>query len=367
MTEHRVELQSIRGIAALVVVLAHCWFYYAYDPSIKLWAEAAFNAHAAVICFFVLSGFVLTLSLERSGLGTNSLIHFFVRRGFRIYPVLWVASALALTYPVFLIDYPLPAIVDPWWGSQARSYPSMFTVGGAFTGVASSLKVPVWTLYIELVGSAFMPLLVFALSRGAIAFGAVTILLIILSQIEGWPMLLSPARYLIFFALGAAMTRTPPILSHLLRSPIRVILAAIGCFVVMWFSRWGFDARFLVNYNAPLPALIEGVAAAALIAVIYSSPAPFAFLRHRWSASLGDVSYSLYLLHLPILGWIAFTLGELLGLSVLSVATLCASLAASVFTYRFVELPGIKLGRAAAKSIGDRYAGAGAEIVTKRS
>lgn len=44
------------------------------------------NAEASVILFFVLSGYVLTLSLERN----TGYVQYLIKRMFRIYPVYWV-------------------------------------------------------------------------------------------------------------------------------------------------------------------------------------------------------------------------------------------------------------------------------------
>jgi len=61
---HVPELQSIRGLAALAVLLHHCSFLFVTSSTFHFFAEALFNAHAAVVIFFVLSGYVLVRSLH---------------------------------------------------------------------------------------------------------------------------------------------------------------------------------------------------------------------------------------------------------------------------------------------------------------
>lgn len=83
-SHHAVELQSIRGLAALVVVVHHCTFYFRYDPSVKYGFEVALNAHAAVVSFFVLSGFVLTRSWGKKDLAVRqSYVGIWVTRPIR--------------------------------------------------------------------------------------------------------------------------------------------------------------------------------------------------------------------------------------------------------------------------------------------
>ena len=104
------ELQSLRGLAALTVMIHHCSFYYIYAPGPKKWAEVLFNAHAAVVVFYVLSGFVLYESLKASTITANAALRFYVRRLFRIYPALWLACALGVTYVALFQGHPFPPL-----------------------------------------------------------------------------------------------------------------------------------------------------------------------------------------------------------------------------------------------------------------
>jgi peptidoglycan/LPS O-acetylase OafA/YrhL len=100
-------LDSVRGIAACIVVLHHCWLAFGNTVS---GINAAFASlptfftylfqkilagHAAVIIFFVLSGFVLALSSLKQPM---SYAGFTIKRIFRIYPafVFVVLSSYAL-------------------------------------------------------------------------------------------------------------------------------------------------------------------------------------------------------------------------------------------------------------------------------
>ena len=93
------RLESLRGIAAVAVVITHSLAIYRIDGCAAFWAlpfhehtiktftlefvTALFNAGSAVVLFFVLSGYVLTLSLQHS---SDSLIGYAVKRAFRLLP-----------------------------------------------------------------------------------------------------------------------------------------------------------------------------------------------------------------------------------------------------------------------------------------
>ena len=89
------SLYGIRGVAAMSVVLYH----------LKV---PGFSGPFAVICFFVLSGFLIThlLLREQDRTGTISLLGFYRRRAFRILPAffgfiaVYVVARLLLHLPI---------------------------------------------------------------------------------------------------------------------------------------------------------------------------------------------------------------------------------------------------------------------------
>ena len=89
--EHYIPLDSVRGIAALCVVVHH---FVISEPLAavlpnKAWIDFAFfhNAWLFVDLFFVLSGIVISMSYVQSGFGTFEFREYIVRRLARIYPL----------------------------------------------------------------------------------------------------------------------------------------------------------------------------------------------------------------------------------------------------------------------------------------
>src|SRR5580704_7413811 len=86
------SLESLRGFAALTVCLFHAAdIQYAGEQILQQHAalRLVLNGHGAVILFFVLSGFVLRLSLDTRAGTSNALLSlkFVTARLFRLYPV----------------------------------------------------------------------------------------------------------------------------------------------------------------------------------------------------------------------------------------------------------------------------------------
>jgi peptidoglycan/LPS O-acetylase OafA/YrhL len=100
------ELQSLRGISAVTVMISHCLVDYGPAPLLTR-ISSVFNGRAAVVIFFVLSGYVLTRSLQRSQFNRGAVLRFYARRIFRLYPAIWVASVLGLAY-LFALHWQIP-------------------------------------------------------------------------------------------------------------------------------------------------------------------------------------------------------------------------------------------------------------------
>jgi peptidoglycan/LPS O-acetylase OafA/YrhL len=106
------ELQGLRGLAVLAVVIYHChprlegtWIYYA-----SLWGWAGVNL------FFVLSGFLITTILLESRDRPHYFRNFYGRRALRIWPVyLLVLVVVYLEAPWFIGPTILDAVkAAPW-------------------------------------------------------------------------------------------------------------------------------------------------------------------------------------------------------------------------------------------------------------
>jgi peptidoglycan/LPS O-acetylase OafA/YrhL len=130
------ELDSLRGIAAVAVALFHLAYWYGNPPPDRwlfLWG------HYGVELFFLISGFVIFMTLERS----KSVYDFAVSRVARLYPAYWVAVALTsiVAYAAF-----------PRWDSAPPSFGVVLvnlTMLQRFFMVGEIDK-SYWTLAIEL-------------------------------------------------------------------------------------------------------------------------------------------------------------------------------------------------------------------------
>jgi flagellin-like protein len=206
-----------------------------------------------------------------------------------------------------------------------------------------------------------IPLVAWLVRRSTLAIIFAIVLLSVVSLAAGTRALLVPQHLVDFFIGGAVV----PLVAALdVRRPSRSFIAilALGAFLVAYFGRYLVGADFFTDYFSAPASLIEAVGSMFLIAAISAGRAHFTSLRHQALVLLGDVSYSLYLVHLTIMASTAYLLQEVIGFFpfgqnpilatlVLMLVTLVLAFFLSLLSYKYVELPGIKAGKALADQV----------------
>jgi peptidoglycan/LPS O-acetylase OafA/YrhL len=92
------ELESLRGIAALSVLYYH--YTYFFRPYMKYEFSSTWDfkyGHHGVELFFMISGFVIFMSLDR----VNNVKEFLHKRFVRLYPTYWICLLITLVVLFF--------------------------------------------------------------------------------------------------------------------------------------------------------------------------------------------------------------------------------------------------------------------------
>jgi peptidoglycan/LPS O-acetylase OafA/YrhL len=349
---HIVELQSIRGLAALAVVVGHALNFYA----LPLWFSQdarIFNGRAAVVMFFVLSGFVLTRASRSAELSPMALARFYVRRFARIYPAIWVVSTLSLAYLLFLHwRVPIPHTSEFF---QSRFRPDRMDalhIAASYAAGLAFLIPQLWSIFVELLGSMAIPFIAFAAYRNRKAFYIALVATLAASYVIGPYVYYHVALYGVDFLIGAWIAIFGPAAQARLRAlkPAAPALLAVLCVCLLLTQ---FVPTF---YFDPTIQLVEAALAAAMISLIVYSGVRVSLLQSRAALFLGDVSYSVYLIHFLVLCLLGKALGVAevsLGIEpvlipqaiLLAVLTVIVTIPLSAVSYRWVEMPGIEVGK----------------------
>jgi peptidoglycan/LPS O-acetylase OafA/YrhL len=355
-------LDGLRGAGAIAVMSYHVFdFFPAYEGArAALLASPLgifFNGLGALHMFFVLSGYVLALSLTRDA-RPGKLRRFYVRRVFRIHPpyVVGVLFAWGMTLGlerVSLGALPLAA------SASCVHLPAPLLPRALLLPSLAFGQLPVgWSLFVELAMSVIFPLLLW-MGRRTHPLALVALGFYLLRPLD------ARLGFLIFtldFALGIAVFLAPPRLGSFFASLsgratavwiVATIVVLQSPYAVSW---WNTGESGMHDRNAPHMILPLALGSAVLVAATVHHPSVRRFFATRWLASLGTISFSFYLLHFTVLTFLVcrFTghsqpVPAVIGIGVVAFAV---SVGLSIVAYRFVEEPSMRAGRAVARAIG---------------
>jgi peptidoglycan/LPS O-acetylase OafA/YrhL len=337
-----VELQSLRGIAATAVMIGHALVY--YDTSEWFYGLARlFNGRAAVVVFFVLSGYVLTRSLRNSQFDQDSIRRFYIQRAFRIYPAIWMASGLGLIY-IFFLHWQIPV---EHVGSLVRSefridrFDALHIVA-SLAAMTTFIIPQLWTIFIEIVASIALPGIAFVTlhRQGWYPWMLTIAILISLAYPNSY---YHVTMYFMDFVIGAALAI--PDMAHRLFSKAPANRLVFGCLAALACTQFLPGA-----YYNPFVHLGETILAATVIGLVIGAKERVEWLASPILLFIGDISFSIYLLHYVVLCTIA-KMFVILPLNVntlsilLAVATCVITVPLAWLNYIYIEKPGIQLGK----------------------
>lgn len=356
-------LDSLRGIAALGVALAHLLGYYTYH--LKIMDDPAGTVVSAlvldyldlgkfgVVLFFCISGFLIPSSLKG---GTSYFLKdFAVGRFFRLYPLYWLSipAGLMLTWP----------------GSESFS---PLTIAANFTMVQNLFGQPhvigvYWTLQIELVfyvGCAAIALA--GLIRNPWAFLASSVACTLAAAVASYLRWSLDVKLPVAVPLGLALMYWATLHKMAILDRDRLastlsiiaILAFLAVFPLVAYWAYGRDYGFGETWYRY--AISYGVA----ITVFYLCTAKIR-IRSTLLYRLGSISYSVYLVH-PLVfsvvqrSGLEATMLTAFGRGFAVSASLALVVLASTATHVGIERPALQVGRSVRRMMARPAYGAGA-------
>ena len=321
-----VELDALRGLAALAVVAFHYTTHYQAQVGHAQPLGFGFPfGNYGVHLFFLISGFVIFMTLER----TRSPLDFVVSRFSRLFPAYWAAMAVtaAVVYTVGLPGQRLPL----------RDLLLDLTMVQDLLG-AEQLDGSYWTLEVELLFYAQMlawfafgqlgriRLIIAGWLALAVAYGLCTKLGLHFSYLAREVLIL---RHIPFFAMGIVFYRL-----HATAAQDRRDVALLGlCLLAIALA---YPPKYFLV--AVVCAVIFGLFVGGRLRWLRAAPL----------AWLGGISYALYLLHQSI-GFVLIHALEERGVApLLAVAvTVAAMFALATALTRAVERPAMRWIRSA--------------------
>lgn len=340
----RPEIQALRAIGVAAVTIYH------------LWPNRLTGGFVGVDVFLAVSGFLITAHLlrERAETGWINLPAFWARRAKRLLPASLLVLTLAAVATYAVVPRQLWKQCFSEFAASALYGQNWLLAHNAVDYLASDNNPsPVqhyWTLSVEEQFYVILPLLMVAAilvlrrRHQLIAISAVIVAIVVASfsysviETASNPAaayFITPTR-IWEFGVGALLALVAPEPSAGVPRFIRATASWVG-FAMIVFAAVSFTGR------TPFPGSAAVIPVLGAAAVMWAGPVGGFGGSQRLAALrpvqfLGDISYSIYLWHWPLIVLIPFVTGHHLDRSnktVIILATLCLAWA----TKRFVEDP----------------------------
>ncbi len=351
-------LDSMRGVAALIVVFNHL---YNFIPALAADTSWLFNytpvhwlvaGRQAVMLFFVLSGFVLALPYFNGY--AQAYKPYLIRRFCRIYiPFFVVLLVAALLWKLLASASLSYAPHGDEWSYPVDLFGFVSHILMLGVGMGNALNPPMWTLIIEMRVSIIFPVLVVLVRRfswglviaGVFVWYGIAKLYVFLDGAGNFYManthlgaILLTLYYVPYFLFGIFIASHADFFKMLMSRIPRILhfLFALLIFLMPY--------AFLKG-NFMIAELWYGVVASYLVLICVSFDRVNDLLSGGVLQWLGKVSYSLYLVHMPVLLSMLYGLHDVLPLLVILALAFPLVFVVADLAYRFVEVPAMRLGK----------------------
>jgi peptidoglycan/LPS O-acetylase OafA/YrhL len=358
---HLPGIESLRGIAAIILIIFHVRTIPQIDSGIFLPVLIYFNGPTIVPLFFTISGFSVMLGYEHLFDQPAMLIKFFSRRFFRIAPLFYVMIIIWL-----IIYFIFSKSTSTLWVVLIN----VLLAFGFFPEHHAGIVPAGWTIGVEWIFYIFFPGLLLCMRR---SFTAIALCLLAFWFAIIWPTLFPDI-----------LSRLP---DYIVQTQFYRYQSFLTNFVFFVWGMWGVSIYRTININLPHNRLTS-VAFLASACVIFSiisfitgpkNPLFSLGIRSLWMVVVylllivgaavqcgsvlntkvfrfaGQISYGLYLLNplvimsfdkLGLLNKVyqLFSVSKELAFMICCVISLLAVGMVSWITYRLVEIPGIQLG-----------------------
>lgn len=355
---HFARVDVLRAVAILLVFLFHYWYQVGSrsttsaarivpvldgDLTSRILRVVAEHGYVGVRLFFVISGFCIHLSFLKwaeqraAGAAGSYWPGFLWRRFWRIYP-----PYLLVLLPLWLLQSHDHLDPRAWRHLGAHA----FMVHNFFAPTFYSIAVSFWSIAVEWQLYLAYPLFLLAARRWGVRPAVVAASLLALGLTTAGPrlpfaVLHAPFAYWFEWTLGALIA------ADLVHSAGHGLRRLGRCALPLWLAlcvSWVLALPFFINY------LLATLACGALLVAALNHRRPLAWWE-RALVPVGLCSYSLYLVHEPLLELLFNGLGATLLTTPawvvwgpLPAAFFGAVLVIGRLYFRFVEGPGIRLG-----------------------
>lgn len=317
-------INSARGIAIILVVILHCSFLYKTDNAYfrKIFDYGNFG----VQLFFVVSAYTLCFSFDRRKEEAHSVLNFYIRRFFRIFPMYYLGIG------IYYILSSIFKITEAFTAKNVLA--NVFFVHGFVPSANNTIVPGGWSVGTEMLFYLIFPLLHWFLFSGkmlmkailivAASIGTMLLLNVNIEQDRFW--FYNIILQLPVFICGIVFYKY----NEKLTEKVAMILFLVFSFLTMLL--WSLNIHLLVP-------LFCGFSFCGLVRLIQKGKLNFEIFQ-----KMGVVSYSVYITHFIFAYYLLPETDYFLVMVFYIIFTLILCYFMGVFLEKYVEKPFIKLG-----------------------
>ena len=346
-------VDAIRGVAILLVIMRHA----AQQGAVALshFFSVLFSLGASgVQLFFMASAFTLYRSYRnRQGIESHATRNFFIRRFFRIAPLYYLAILYFVFYTFFNVPY--------WFGEQPylSSYNILsnvfFVHGFSPYWINYSNVVPGgWSIAVEMTFYAITPWLFYKIKTMKHAFVFLCLALVfklVLQEVFIQMPLISEStvwrEFLFYYFPNQLPVFALGIILYFLITDVKSLHTVSKSLKILAFVLLLIQAGTTFDFLYMNHLVISS---GMLLFCWLLSQGNLKFISNAFIRYIGKISFSLYLVHFVVIGWlikfdwIDFSSHALINYGIRFMVLLFFSMLISSITYTYVEVPFQRLG-----------------------
>ncbi|AIF51814.1 acyltransferase [Pelosinus sp. UFO1] len=344
------QLDALRGLASFSVVLHHCLLVFplflaanfhegiipivsflTYSPLHLFWA-----GHEAVILFFILSGFVLSLPYFQEN--QQKYFKYIIKRIFRIYIPYVVSLIISALLLQILSEHGIVSL-SKWFNAMWKSIPDFAGWLGLLLMVSTdethNINTVTWSLVYEMQVSIIFPLLVYLVKKANWRIVLCISILLIFHKSH-------LVHFSSFFIMGCLLAKYHYSISSYIANSKKAMNFTFSIVGLIFYL---FEWLIPFNLSHNVLDLLTGIGASIFIALSLGDDKVKGFLLKPKLIYLGKISYSLYLVHPIVLLTAIYSLKDFFPIYAIVAMVPLISIVVAHFYNKFIENPAIALGR----------------------
>lgn len=375
MKKERIDsLDSLRGISAFIVVVFHCLlsfnvfyeanYHYKFEnnlvglftltPLHTLWA-----GKEAVLLFFVLSGFVLMIPYTNNN--KPNYFSYMIKRICRIYlPYIIIMILSVVLTTLFWQSNNLEELSNTYqnrWDHEV-SLKAILAYLAMINFDTANVNGVVWTLFIEMKISLILPIFLITIAKlnwkkGLLVSVLINTIMLLTIEYVFKYLTFIPIKilflffngtfyYAYFFIIGAILAKQRKVFK---KSSLSKLVKWLMLIITLIFinSRW---VSYLANTHLEHLENAFTVLGFVFLFILALGSKKFGnILTTKPLLFLGRISYSLYLIHIPVLMLTTIFFKNVFPLWLSFCLVPIFSILAAFLSYKWIEKPSMELGR----------------------